>query len=148
MFFFFFQAEDGIRDVAVTGVQTCALPISPVLAPVVVLVLNGPHAIPPRRDSRQPEVSGGVRQRDVGGGVGKRGGPDHGLRQQPLFDPQQRGTAERGRGNGAARREHDGGSGLRHVAPQIREDRKSTRLNSSHGYISYAVFCLKKKKKK
>src|SRR5216684_7972261 len=28
MFFFFFQAEDGIRDVAVTGVQTCALPIS------------------------------------------------------------------------------------------------------------------------
>src|SRR2546429_6709645 len=28
------------------------------------------------------------------------------------------------------------------------EDRKSTRLNSSHGYISYAVFCLKKKKDK
>src|SRR5687768_18171463 len=28
-----------------------------------------------------------------------------------------------------------------------RPDRKSTRLNSSHGYISYAVFCLKKKKK-
>src|SRR2546422_4092971 len=27
-------------------------------------------------------------------------------------------------------------------------DRKSTRLNSSHGYISYAVFCLKKKKTK
>src|SRR2546422_6156081 len=27
------------------------------------------------------------------------------------------------------------------------KDRKSTRLNSSHGYISYAVFCLKKKKK-
>src|SRR2546422_3447699 len=26
------------------------------------------------------------------------------------------------------------------------QDRKSTRLNSSHGYISYAVFCLKKKK--
>src|SRR2546422_8135895 len=42
-----------------------------------------------------------------------------------------------------------------HVAvPEDREhaaeegDRKSTRLNSSHGYISYAVFCLKKKKKK
>src|SRR5205809_2386713 len=31
--------------------------------------------------------------------------------------------------------------------PEAR-DRKSTRLNSSHGYISYAVFCLKKKKKK
>src|SRR2546422_11285554 len=31
--------------------------------------------------------------------------------------------------------------------PGHRSDRKSTRLNSSHGYISYAVFCLKKKKK-
>src|SRR5256885_12474583 len=30
----------------------------------------------------------------------------------------------------------------------VREDRKSTRLNSSHLVISYAVFCLKKKKKK
>src|SRR2546422_8266052 len=30
--------------------------------------------------------------------------------------------------------------------PTWRLDRKSTRLNSSHGYISYAVFCLKKKK--
>src|SRR2546422_7749979 len=35
------------------------------------------------------------------------------------------------------------GAGLR----GLDEDRKSTRLNSSHGYISYAVFCLKKKKK-
>src|SRR2546422_7500587 len=31
-------------------------------------------------------------------------------------------------------------------ASLISTDRKSTRLNSSHGYISYAVFCLKKKK--
>src|SRR5687768_18397983 len=31
---------------------------------------------------------------------------------------------------------------------RLRADRKSTRLNSSHGYISYAVFCLKKKKKR
>src|SRR2546422_6924949 len=30
--------------------------------------------------------------------------------------------------------------------PRCLQDRKSTRLNSSHGYISYAVFCLKKKK--
>src|SRR2546429_6122214 len=29
---------------------------------------------------------------------------------------------------------------------RLRRDRKSTRLNSSHGYISYAVFCFKKKK--
>src|SRR5687768_17950635 len=32
------------------------------------------------------------------------------------------------------------------VSSRINSDRKSTRLNSSHGYISYAVFCLKKKK--
>src|SRR2546429_6389972 len=42
---------------------------------------------------------------------------------------------------------------LKHTSIAIRdlatqqEDRKSTRLNSSHGYISYAVFCLKKKKR-
>src|SRR5687768_18106672 len=35
-----------------------------------------------------------------------------------------------------------------HEERSAEEDRKSTRLNSSHGYISYAVFCLKKKKKK
>src|SRR2546422_4448514 len=34
-----------------------------------------------------------------------------------------------------------------HDNPMESRDRKSTRLNSSHGYISYAVFCLKKKKK-
>src|SRR2546429_4168000 len=34
------------------------------------------------------------------------------------------------------------------LAVVAKEDRKSTRLNSSHGYISYAVFCLKKKKQK
>src|SRR2546429_6771465 len=33
---------------------------------------------------------------------------------------------------------------VRDICPK--RDRKSTRLNSSHGYISYAVFCLKKKK--
>src|SRR2546422_4036121 len=54
------------------------------------------------------------------------------------------------------RREHAGGSGQVHhqhlpVGAQLGGvdiDRKSTRLNSSHGYISYAVFCLKKKKKR
>src|SRR5438270_3623581 len=34
------------------------------------------------------------------------------------------------------------------IRPGERQDRKSTRLNSSHSQISYAVFCLKKKKKK
>src|SRR2546429_3222810 len=37
-------------------------------------------------------------------------------------------------------RKEDGGLSI------VAQDRKSTRLNSSHGYISYAVFCLKKKK--
>src|SRR2546422_4219311 len=76
--FFFFQAEDGIRDVAVTGVQTCALPIY--------------------RLEREHRA--------------------HGL--HPL-------------------------SGRDRPGAGLRQDRKSTRLNSSHGYISYAVFCLKKK---
>src|SRR2546430_13400897 len=80
--FFFFQAEDGIRDLTVTGVQTCALPIS-----------------------------------------GK---------EQPRSN------------------RHAGGSHIEQ-SPSLRttlaaRDRKSTRLNSSHSQISYAVFCLKKKK--
>src|SRR2546422_8607649 len=42
-----------------------------------------------------------------------------------------------------------GGEGVAaHQPVLLMGDRKSTRLNSSHGYISYAVFCLKKKKKK
>src|SRR3990172_12483056 len=50
-FFLFFQEEDGIRDVAVTGVQTCALPISP----------NAPGdrnacARPTRRPNPRPQV--------------------------------------------------------------------------------------------
>src|SRR5689334_23536455 len=40
------------------------------------------------------------------------------------------------------------GSGDRRSAGRWLQDRKSTRLNSSHSSISYAVFCLKKKKKK
>src|SRR2546430_15516879 len=38
--FFFFQAEDGIRDLTVTGVQTCALPISARLDPNAIALLN------------------------------------------------------------------------------------------------------------
>src|SRR2546429_6975782 len=52
----------------------------------------------------------------------------------------------------ACREEQDGDDphGLLGVVGAMADavgDRKSTRLNSSHGYISYAVFCLKKKKK-
>src|SRR2546422_1961072 len=41
---------------------------------------------------------------------------------------------------------HDGVPGHGERQRRLAGDRKSTRLNSSHGYISYAVFCLKKKK--
>src|SRR2546422_2397218 len=57
-----------------------------------------------------------------------------------------------GGGPGAGRRAGPGGSAGQPPAAALRGpsaaagDRKSTRLNSSHGYISYAVFCLKKKK--
>src|SRR5947207_10661084 len=41
-FFFFFQAEDGIRDHCVTGVQTCALPIPPVIVDSQGTLANRP----------------------------------------------------------------------------------------------------------
>src|SRR3712207_7434400 len=43
MRYFFYQAEDGIRDIGVTGVQTCALPIWP----VPVVGRDDPHRAPP-----------------------------------------------------------------------------------------------------
>src|SRR6478752_9086241 len=47
----------------------------------------------------------------------------------------------------ASVRQHHHGAGS--ADPRLAAaDRKSTRLNSGHGYISYAVFCLKKKKKR
>src|SRR5260363_441984 len=73
--FFFFQAEDGIRDDLVTGVQTCALPICAIRVNGLFISCCSCWLI-------------------------------------------------------------------------VRRDRKSTRLNSSHQIISYAVFCLKKKKTK
>src|SRR2546429_1113573 len=101
-FFFFFQAEDGIRDVAVTGVQTCALPIS----------RKRKRSSPARRSARHPWRAL-VSNRQAKPSTSK-------LR---ILRSVELPTA-RGR-----------------LSPR---DRKSTRLNSSHGYISYAVFCLKK----
>src|SRR5256885_6723635 len=87
MLFFFFQAEDGIRDYKVTGVQTCALPISAELK-------AEDHTDRPGFDYQN-------------------------------FDIDTWNSCER--------------------ACAGDQDRKSTRLNSSHLVISYAVFCLKKK---
>src|SRR3712207_8324907 len=47
----------------------------------------------------------------------------------------------------AARYEHDKSNLVKAMDLMLTEDRKSTRLNSSHANISYAVFCLKKKNK-
>src|SRR2546422_2622827 len=65
-----------------------------------------------------------------------------------------RGRRGRGRGTGPRRRARSARGDAVRAALRLRAaagraaaaDRKSTRLNSSHGYISYAVFCLKKKK--
>src|SRR5256885_13172447 len=88
--FFFFQAEDGIRDYKVTGVQTCALPICQLHLGVGLAA----HAL-----------DGVVERQALDGRV----------------------------------------VDLGDQVARLEADRKSTRLNSSHLVISYAVFCLKKK---
>src|SRR5256885_5167115 len=102
-FFFFFQAEDGIRDYKVTGVQTCALPIWPV---------SWPASRPPKCAAHPGTWTAAL----------------------PLPEP----------ATLALPRQTPFHTNDRQTQP----DRKSTRLNSSHLVISYAVFCLKKKKKK
>src|SRR2546427_5095130 len=56
----------------------------------------------------------------------------------------ERDVVHAGRGSGVGK----GGARASAVGPVRGGDRKSTRLNSSHSQISYAVFCLKKKKKR
>src|SRR2546429_1916227 len=104
---FFLQAEDGIRDVAVTGVQTCALPI--------LGFQPAPSMLELFERAENPEDPFELRDLYLGrveahmGAIGTRA--DLAVRWKAA----------------------------------TKKDRKSTRLNSSHGYISYAVFCLKKK---
>src|SRR3712207_8421812 len=120
---FFFQAEDGIRDIGVTGVQTCALPIfddgaldlddgADALAPLLLAVLLALALRP-----------GGLAVADLA----------------PL--PSEGRAVER---LSAVALGHESSSSSRRTGLR-RPDRKSTRLNSSHANISYAVFCLKKK---
>src|SRR6478752_2443553 len=64
-FFFFFQAEDGIRDVAVTGVQTCALPISTILISTDTFINQYARACEPGDlESLRMAVCGAERLRD------------------------------------------------------------------------------------
>src|SRR6516165_3484192 len=59
VFFFFFQAEDGIRDLTVTGVQTCALPISAGLILVGVAVPGQAEPGRALRPDNGAELAGG-----------------------------------------------------------------------------------------
>src|SRR2546429_4112297 len=70
--FFFFQAEDGIRDVAVTGVQTCALPICPRTRP------SWPPRSRPRGSRRRPPrpAAGGRWPPAAGSGTASRAPAD------------------------------------------------------------------------
>src|SRR6266446_2491554 len=63
-FFFFFQAEDGIRDYKVTGVQTCALPISPE---------PPPEPVPPKPEFKPPPP-GRIASDDFGDPAAKEAG--------------------------------------------------------------------------
>src|SRR2546427_7229247 len=104
--FFFFQAEDGIRDLTVTGVQTCALPI---------FIAEGVETA----TQRERLIAFGC---ELGQGFLFAKALEPEAARALLAEQQQPGPKA--------------------------ADRKSTRLNSSHSQISYAVFCLKKKKTK
>src|SRR3712207_7943580 len=74
---------------------------------------------------------------------GRGGRPDRGDAPQRRVRPPRAGVAWEAKDSPQSRREHRGGA---EGDPKRKADRKSTRLNSSHANISYAVFCLKKKK--
>src|SRR5688500_20180483 len=65
-YYFFFQAEDGIRDYKVTGVQTCALPILKVKLKTLPDKLRGGAWPSPARAVRCPVKSGRSEERRVG----------------------------------------------------------------------------------
>src|SRR5438128_3754886 len=70
----------------------------------------------------------------------------HGPRADRPHEPFDRFAERSVRGRSHALRDVDGRSPVHRIGSDGMGDRKSTRLNSSHGSISYAVFCLKKKK--
>src|SRR5206468_4834326 len=110
-FTFIFQAEDGIRYLIVTGVQTCALPISDLVnVGADIKAFAAQHA----------EIDLG--QNDPVDCVA-------------IYVDEARLAL------------HHFSLARQLIQRHAAVDRKSTRLNSSHDQISYAVFCLKKKNK-
>src|SRR4030043_439720 len=191
--FVFFQEEDGIRDVAVTGVQTCALPIfvyvgcgergnemtevlttfpeledpqsgKPLMGRTVLIANTSNMPVAAREASIYTGITVAEYYRDMGYDVslmadstsrwaealreissrleempGGEGYPAYlAARLSEFYERCGRVTTQAG-GTGSI-------SVIGAVSPSGGDfrDRKSTRLNSSHGYISYAVFCLKK----
>src|SRR3712207_6952381 len=124
VFFFFFQAEDGIRDIGVTGVQTCALPIFVISnglawSPDGALMFHSDSAAPwfDRHDFDPATGAMSGRAR-----IAAEGAPDG------AATDAEGAYWSCGFGTGA----------LNRYAADGRLDRKSTRLNSSHANISYA----------
>src|SRR3712207_7612089 len=115
MAFFFFQAEDGIRDIGVTGVQTCALPISPTWTSASSTALSEIAPILEKIPTIGSTSGGSLRR-----------AAQSSRTTVVLLWPHVPQTTSPGR------------------TKETSGDRKSTRLNSSHANISYAVFCLKK----
>src|SRR2546430_9671197 len=117
LLFFFFQAEDGIRDLTVTGVQTCALPIFEYRADraqsYVALKRSGSE-----KQWKFPDALGSYHS-------------DVDVTAEVIFA---------GYGITAPELAYDD---YQDIDAHGKIDRKSTRLNSSHSQISYAVFCLK-----
>src|SRR2546430_8785639 len=180
---FFFQAEDGIRDLTVTGVQTCALPISALAGPLGSSAVGDSARVfrvgawaarswlgweaggvkagveawgPLPMDLRVPPVldelgENLLRACPAGGVLLTAGDADfyaawymrfaRGLRPDLLVLPL---AAWRSDAVLRARLMADLKLGRRGGADAwlAELDRKSTRLNSSHSQISYAVFCL------
>src|SRR5438270_7039109 len=71
-FFFFFQAEDGIRDLTVTGVQTCALPILLFFAFLISIVTGVLFGLAPAVQAANPNQLENLREGSRGSGVGRR----------------------------------------------------------------------------
>src|SRR2546430_7211142 len=163
--FFFFQAEDGIRDLTVTGVQTCALPISPcdgersthdlrvvllgdeaapgLHEPAVVDVLRATERLArPRAELTLEEVAEGLLEHVADlGEIALADAADLDLGQTPL-------RVESGAIDRGSHAEAPARSSSRVITPEWRATVRSEEHTSelSHSQISYAVFCLKKKK--